>query len=73
MRSPAPAMRAGSRRSETDMNNTLTVEPNSDTLGGSGIPRMALTAAFVFLGLVLLYLANRHVRRSHKTKHRRRY
>jgi hypothetical protein len=55
------------------MNNTIAVEPNADTLGGSGIPRMALTAAFVFLGVILLYFANRHVRRNHKTRRHRRY
>lgn len=55
------------------MNNTLAVEPPPSALGDAGVPRMALTAAFVFLGLVLLYFATRHVHRHHKTRHHHRY
>ncbi|HXT01618.1 MAG TPA: hypothetical protein VN915_13170 [Elusimicrobiota bacterium] len=54
------------------MNNTIAVEPNTST-GDFGVPRIALTAAFVFLGLVLLFFARHHIRRHHKTRHHHRY
>ena len=78
-RAPPPTgykHRDTSRRLERlkgQMNNTIAVEQNADTLGGPGIPRTALTAAFVLLGLILLYFANRYVRRHHKTRHHHRY
>ena len=55
------------------MNNTLAVEPPATALGEAGVPRMALTAALVFLGLVLLVFATHHIRRHHKTRRHHRY
>lgn len=55
------------------MNHTIAVEPPPSALGEAGIPRMALTAALVFLGLLLLFFATHHIRRHHKTRHHHRY
>ena len=55
------------------MNNTIAVEADANTVSEFGVPRMALTAAFVALGLVLLFLATHHIRRHHKTRHHHRY
>lgn len=55
------------------MNNTITVEQTPSALNDVGIPRMALTAAFVLMGLILLYFATHHIRRHHKHRRHHRY
>jgi hypothetical protein len=55
------------------MNNTLAVEQPGGALDHVGVPRAALTAAFVVLGLILLFFAARHIGRHHKTRRHHRY
>jgi hypothetical protein len=55
------------------MNSTIAVDQNPSGLGGSGIPRNAVIAAFVLVGVILIYVANRYLCRPHKAGHRRRY
>ena len=55
------------------MNNTIAVEQNPIELAGSGIHRGVLIAVFVLMGVILLALANRYLRRHHKAGHRRRF
>jgi hypothetical protein len=55
------------------MNSAIAVDSNPSAADNSGIIRASLAAAFVAVGLVLLYVANRYVRRHHKGRRHHRY